>query len=67
MNYIETTKSPLEIQRATTRKHFDSLDQASSYVICKLEKQRKRIINWSDYITCVSNVDTGVNVYIVNL
>lgn len=67
MNYIETTKSPLEIQRATTRKHFDSLDQASSYVISRLEKRRKRIINWSDYITCVSNVETGYNLYIVGV
>ena len=67
MTYITTTKTKSQIESSTTKKHFSTIDAASMFVISKLEKQRRRIINWSDYITCISNVETGVNVYIVNL
>ena len=65
MQYVTTTKPINEI--AITRKHSSKLDIISSYVIRKLEKQRRRLVNWSDYILCITNSDTGDKVYIAEI
>jgi len=67
MTYITTTKTKAQIESSTTKKHFGTLDQASRYVIDKLEKQRRQLVNWSDHVLCVTSTTENKSVYVAQV
>lgn len=64
MIYITTTKTKAQIEASVTKKHFETLDQVSKYVIDKLEKQRRQLVNWSDHVLCVTSTTENKSVYV---